>query len=163
MSETPVRLAQRAAVAGLVAVVALLAACGGDGGSPDGERGFELEPAPTPLGACLSVLPPLTADPPSAESFAAADEGVARTIELAEADDLVGASEVFFASAHNLTHDIDGPLQRANEPLKITLCNEVLQMEQELAGEMDGKRAAELGRGVQELLVMAQEALGLAD
>lgn len=157
------RMAWRAAGVGLIAVVALLAACGGSGDSSSDEGGFELDPAPTPLGACASVLPPLTADAPTAESFAAADEGVARTIELAEADDLVGATEVFFSSAHDLTHDIDGPLQEVNAPLKITLCNEVLQMEQELAGEMDAKRAAELGRGVQELLVMAREALGLAD
>jgi hypothetical protein len=146
-----------------LALVAVVAGCAGGGPSGGEGAGFELDPNPTAAGACASVLTPLSDDPPTVASFEGADEGIAKTIELAGEGEVARASEVFFTSTHDLTHDIDGPLQQANEPLKIALCNEVLHLEEELSGGMDGDRVRELAVDVRELLRLAREALGLDD
>jgi hypothetical protein len=48
---------------------------------------------------------------------------------LAASGDQSGAEAAFSGDAHNLTHDIDGPLRAANEQLAVDLCLAVVDIE----------------------------------
>jgi hypothetical protein len=57
-------------------------------------------------------------------------EAVAADAATAPIDQL---RATFGGDAHNLSHDIDGPLRQADEPLAIELCQSVLNIEREFA------------------------------
>jgi hypothetical protein len=116
---------------------------------------------PAPLGGCGSPLPPLTDGGLRPERFDEADTGLLRFAELAEDGDVEGASGFFQLMAHDLTHDVDGPLRAEDEGLAIRLCNEVLQLEEGLVADTDGDRLAKLARSSRALLAEARTALAV--
>ena len=69
------------------------------------------------IGGAVEVLREIAA------TAATAPQGITRTL--------------FLGDAHNITHDIDGPLRAADEELAIELCRSVLELEQQLAGDFD--------------------------
>ncbi len=108
---------------------------------------------------CTTPLPPLTSQPLTQLAFQVADAGLATTIELAQAGDVARAEEVFLGAVHDLTHDIDAPLRQADEPLAVSLCQEVVTLERELHGSRDPAVVAEQAGKIRELLINASAAL----
>ena len=87
-----------------------------------------LDPCSNPIGA-------VTSDPLTAARLSSVIDTyrqVARDALAAPADELRAA---FGGDAHNLSHDIDGPLRRADLQLALDLCHSVLQIEREFAGD----------------------------
>lgn len=113
---------------------------------------------PTPFEVCTRTIPPLTDQPLTRPAFEAADDDLSATIEAAEAGDVTGTQVAFF-EPHNLTHNVDGPLRLVDESLAIRLCNEVVIMEQELAGNRDPSVMAEQARKIREILAAVAAAL----
>ena len=73
---------------------------------------------------------------------------------------MTGAQVAFF-EPHNLTHNVDGPLRQVDEALAIRLCNDVVIMESELAGNRNPSVMAEQARKIREILAAAAAALGV--
>ena len=140
-----------------LAVVLSAPACGGGRSDPPpGAANGE----PTPFEVCTRTIPSLTDQPLTRSTFEAADDDLSAMIDLAEASDVTGAQVAFF-EPHNLTHNVDGPLRQVDEALAIRLCNEVVIMESELAGNRDPSVMAEQARKIREILAAAAAALGV--
>ena len=120
-----------------------------------------LTSAPTPFPACMRTLPSLNDEPLTQSAFQAADAGLATTIESAKADDADEAEAAFFGLPHDLTHNVDSPIRELDESLAIRLCNEVVVMEEELAGNQDPSVIEEQARKIREILTIIAAALGM--
>src|SRR3990172_2478271 len=129
-----------------LAVVLSAPACGNTAGEP------------TPFEVCTRTIPPPPAQPLTRSTFEAADDDLSAMIDLAEAGDVTGTQVAFF-EPHNLTHNVDGPLRMVDQPLAIRLCNDVVIMEQELAGNRDPSVMAEQARKIREVLTAVAAAL----
>jgi hypothetical protein len=69
----------------------------------------------------------------------------------------------FAGDAHNLTHDIDGPLRRIDPELGIDLCHGVLALEREFASEPDREVIATEAERTASLMEAAGAALGILE
>ncbi len=67
----------------------------------------------------------------------------------------------FLGDAHNITHDIDGPLRQADEQLAVDLCHAVLVIERELSLSFNRQVIAENATLAADLLEEAGRALGI--
>jgi hypothetical protein len=113
------------------------------------------EPCAFPIGA-IGVLP-LTE-----ERLAGAVATLRQTAESARAGDVAGASATFAGDAHNITHDIDGPLRAADPDLAVSLCESVVEIEQQLAGTADAAVIAGESETSAGLLEEAGRVLGIS-
>ena len=112
--------------------------------------------------ACDDPLPPLDDSDISQLGFQTEDAGLARVAQAATAGDLEAAESAFFGDVHNFTHNVDAPLREVDEELAIKLCEEITEIEEELAF---GRRISVIaGRAtrLREMIQDAAEALGYA-
>ena len=86
---------------------------------------------------CDTGLPPLTAQPLSDQRIAAGVEGLTELRSAALAGDLDQVRVLIFSDAHNVSHDIDAPLRPLDADLATELCESIVALEFEIAGEMD--------------------------
>lgn len=113
------------------------------------------EPCAFPIGA-IGVLP-LTE-----ERLTAAVATLRQTAEIARAGDVAGASAAFAGDAHNITHDIDGPLRAADPNLAVGLCESVLEIERQFATAADMAVIADESETSAGLLEEAGRVLGIS-
>ncbi len=114
------------------------------------------EPCALPIGA-------IGVEPLTDKRLVAAVAAFRETASLARDGDVFGANEAFFGDAHNITHDIDGPLRNADPDLAVALCESVLEIERQFASSADTSVIAaesETGAG---LLEEAGRALGITE
>jgi hypothetical protein len=88
------------------------------------------DPCSHPIGA-------VTADPLTAQRVQNAIDDMRKSAQLAAAGDQNGAQTAFSGDAHNITHDIDGPLRQTDEALAVKLCEAVLVIELHLGANYD--------------------------
>jgi hypothetical protein len=69
----------------------------------------------------------------------------------------------FGGDAHNLSHDIDGPLRRADLQLALDLCHSVLQIEREFAGDYNRDVIASESLAAAGILEEAGATLGILE
>ena len=94
--------------------------------------------------------------------FQTEDAGLARVVQAATAGNLEAAESAFFGDVHNFTHNVDAPLREADEELAKEICEEVTEIEEELAiGQRVSVIAGQATR-IRELVQDAAEALGFA-
>jgi hypothetical protein len=98
----------------------------------------------------------------SPDDFAQVDASMGRTIELAEQDDVNGATATFLHEVHSFTHVIDTSLRQRDGQLGERLFNAVIEMESGLVTGLDGATMAGQSTGIRALLREAGEALGCA-
>ncbi|MCH7836012.1 MAG: hypothetical protein IH864_04010 [Chloroflexi bacterium] len=131
---------------GIILAVVFLFGGGGDGGSS----------------ACDSPLPPLGESEVSQLGFQTEEVGLTKVIEAATVGNLEAAESAFFGDVHNFTHNVDAPLREVDEELAIKLCEEITEIEEELAfGRRISVIAGQATR-LRELIQDAAEALGFA-
>ena len=81
----------------------------------------------------------------------------------ARAGDAEGARSLFIATdAHNFTHDVSPALFYADRDLSRALCQSVIDLENEIAGEVDAARIAEAADRIVAALQAARETLDLS-
>ncbi len=130
---------------GIIVAVVLFFGRGGGAGSP-----------------CDNPLVSLGQSEISQMGFQAEDAGLARVVQAATAGNLEAAESAFFGDVHNFTHNVDAPLREADEELAKELCEEITEIEEELAlGQRISVIAGQATR-VRDLLRDAAEALGFA-
>jgi hypothetical protein len=113
---------------------------------------------------CDAPIGAVTDQPLTAERIAGAVQ-VLRDIAATAATAPQGITRTaFLGDAHNITHDIDGPLQTADEALAVELCNTVLELERELAsGNFDAAVVTELAEASAAGLEASGRALGITE
>lgn len=131
-------------VGGVIAAVIFLFGGGGGGESS----------------VCDQPLPPRGQSEVSEMGFQAEDDGLARVIDAASAEDIPAAHEAFFGDVRSFTYDIDQPLREVDEGLAKELCEAVNKMEEELTVNQHADQVAIQARRIRELLREAAEALG---
>ncbi len=132
-------------VGGGIIVAVVLFFGGGGGGNP-----------------CDNPLAPLGDSEISQMGFQAEDAGLARVVQAATAGNLEAAESAFFGDVHNFTHNVDAPLREVDEELAIELCEEITEIEEELAFGRRLSFIAGQATRIRELLQDAAEALGFA-
>lgn len=88
------------------------------------------QPCDQPVGA-------VTTQPLTADRLQNAITQLREASSLAQAGDQAGAESAFSGDAHNLTHDIDGPLRTADQQLAVDLCTAVVDIERHLGANYD--------------------------
>ncbi len=114
------------------------------------------DPCALPISAIR--LLPLTED-----RLAEAVDAFRKTAEIARAGNAVGASEAFGGDAHDITHDVDGPLRAADRDLAVALCESVLEIERQFATAADTAAIAAESETSAGLLEEAGRVLGLGE
>lgn len=112
------------------------------------------EPCRLPVGAA-------TEQPLTPERIEDAIGQLRRVSSLAEAGDLAGAEAAFAGDAHNITHDIDGPLRINNEQLAMDLCLAVSEIERNLGANYDAEVITSRAGESADLLEEGARALGI--
>ena len=130
-------------IGGAIVAAVVLFFGGGDGGSP-----------------CDDPLVAIGQSEISQMGFQAEDAGLARVVQAATAGNLEAAESAFFGDVHNFTHNVDAPLREVDEGLARQLCQEVTEIEEELALDRRVSVIARQATRIRELLRDAAEALG---
>jgi hypothetical protein len=112
------------------------------------------EPCSLPIGA-------VTDEPLTAQRIEDAIERLRQVSDLAAAGDKAGAEAAFAGEAHNITHDIDGPLRTNHEQIAIELCLAVSEIERRLGANYDGEVIADKADESADLLDEGARALGI--
>ncbi len=110
--------------------------------------------------ACDSGVPALSGDPATSQRLSTAVAKLRQLAGAAAQGDQALADSLFFGDAHNLTHDIDGPLRRANSNLATQLCIDTVALENEFAGARRPETLASQAESVAGDLTQAGPALG---
>ncbi len=84
--------------------------------------------------SCDQSVPPLSQNTVTSERLDGAIVIMRQLATVAASGDQTLADSLFFGDAHNVTHDIDGPLRAENPDLAKELCRNVVVMEEEFAG-----------------------------
>jgi hypothetical protein len=111
------------------------------------------------LDPCVGPLGAVTNEPLTAQRLQAAIDTTRRLSAEAATGDQNGLKVLFFGDAHNITHDIDGPLRQADEQLGIDLCNSVLQLEREFSLSFNRRVIADKANETADLLGQAGQTL----
>jgi len=112
---------------------------------------------------CSNPVGAVTTNPLTAERIATVAQtyrDVARDAGTVPIEDL---RATFGGDAHNLTHDIDGPLRQADMDLALDLCHSVLALEREFAGAGDPAIISAESLTTAEILEDAAVSLGIAE
>lgn len=122
-------------------------------------------PTPGTAGApCSQPLAAVTGDRLTAARVAAAAEAMRAAADLARAGDLAAAREMFSGDAHNITHDIDGPLRAVDEANATALCERVVEIELEFGRPSpDGEIIARAADEAADRLEVGARALGVIE
>jgi hypothetical protein len=102
-----------------------------------GDDATDAQPVPAAFEPCAIAIGSIGAQPLTEERVVAAVAAFDETAELARTGDVGGANAVFLGDAHNISHDIDGPLRDAAPALAVDLCESVLEIEQQFATAAD--------------------------
>ena len=110
---------------------------------------------------CGSPLPLLVEVELDAAGFANAASSLVRVVEAAEAGDLRGADEAFFAGGvHAFTHTVDAKLRAEAPELARPLCEAVLAIEEAFIDE-DAEETARQARRIDAALRAAAPSFGV--
>ena len=112
------------------------------------------QPCGQPIGA-------VTTDPLTAQRLQSAIEQLRQVSSLAESGDKAHAEAFFAGEAHDITHDIDGPLRTDNQQLAIDLCLAVTEIEGHLGANYDAEIVASKSSESAELIEQGGRALGI--
>ena len=113
-----------------------------------------LQPCEKPIGA-------ITSDPLTADRLQAVIAQLHEVSSLAESGDQAGAEALFAGDAHNITHDIDGPLRGNNEQLAIDLCLAVTEIERNLGANYNAEIVASKAAETADYIEQGGRALGI--
>jgi hypothetical protein len=112
------------------------------------------EPCSLPVGA-------ITDQPLTAQRIEDAIQQLRQVSSMADSGDQAGAEAAFAGDAHNITHDIDGPLRTNNEEIAADLCLAITEIEKNLGANYDGDVVAEKASESADLLEEGARALGI--
>ena len=113
---------------------------------------------------CDSPLAPLTGQSVSNLRLNAAISGLRDIASAAREGDAPAAQLLFYTTdAHNVTHDVAGPLFSADRDLARTLCESVVGLENEIAGELRPEVIAAHAESSAGLLEEAGRVLGITE
>lgn len=118
-------------------------------------------PPRTDSGPCDRALAPATDMSVTGIRLSRAVEDMLRVADAAASGDTGLASEIFFGDAHDVTHDIDGALRGADPDLALGLCQNILTIESQLAGQADLPSVAAAAEAAAGQMLEAGRALGL--
>jgi len=109
--------------------------------------------------ACADPIGRISDDPVSDQRIENAAEKMRAIADAAARGDRSLIDGLFADDAHNVTHDIDGPLRVNDADLAIELCLNVLELETQLAGQYDLDTIEEVAVASADLLERARFAL----
>lgn len=118
---------------------------------------------PGASGPCAFPIGAVGVQPLTDERLVAAVAAFRETAEIARTGDATGAGEAFFGDAHNISHDIDGPLRDADPGLAVDLCESVLEIERQFATTADTTVIADESETSAGLLDEAGRLLGITE
>ena len=101
--------------------------------------------------------------PLTSERLAAAVAAFRETAEAARTGDVTGASVAFSGDAHNITHDIDGPLRSADPGLAVDICESVVKIERQFSTSADAVVIADEAETSAGFLEEAGRVLGITE
>jgi hypothetical protein len=113
-------------------------------------------------GPCVNPVGAVTHQSLTTSRIEEAAATLRQVADLAESGETQGAAQAFSGDAHNITHDIDGPLRVADQQTALDLCETIVALESEFAGAQDEAVIAANARKVADLLEAAALALGYA-
>jgi hypothetical protein len=109
--------------------------------------------------ACAEPIGRITDDPVTDQRIENAAAKMSSIAVAAVRGDPSVMDGLFSSDAHNVTHDIDGPLRITNTDLAIELCLNVLELEIQLAGQYDLDTIERVAVASADLLERARSAL----
>ncbi len=118
---------------------------------------------PGASGPCAFPLGAIGVQPLTEERLVAAVAALRETARIAGTGDVAGASVSFSGDAHNITHDIDGPLRSADPNLALDLCESIAEIERQFASAADMAVIAAEAETSAGLLEEAGRALGITE
>jgi hypothetical protein len=134
-----------------------------------GDARAVLAAQPSPTGAvqafdpCALPVGAVTSDPLTPARLATVADIYTSVAEDAATAPIEELRVRFGGDAHNLSHDIDGPLRRADADLALDLCHSVLALESEFAGEADRAVIAAEAATTAGIIADAGVALGITE
>jgi hypothetical protein len=138
----------RMVVAGVFAAVVLVAALSYGGGSTNAAV------------SCDRNVPPLSGQAVTDDRIALAAASLNEMVGAAEINNIERARTVWLTSdAHNLTHDIDGPLRKVSDEMARSLCQDVIALENVMVGQIVPEAVVERAGAVAAALHSARAAL----
>jgi hypothetical protein len=124
-------------------------------------RGNADAATPAIQGPCEKPIGAVTSDPLTAQRLQSAIEQLRQVSSLAESGDKAGMTTLFAGDAHDLTHDIDGPLRNNNEQIAIDLCRAVAEIERNLGVNYDAGIVVSKASEAADYLEQGGRALGI--
>ncbi len=128
---------------------------------------LDLDAAATPIpgvsGACAFPVGAIGVQPLTDDRVVDAVAAFRETAEFARTGDVTGASVAFSGDAHNITHDIDGPLRDADPALAVDLCESIVEIERQFATTSDMNVIAAESESSAGLLEEAARVLGITE
>lgn len=113
-------------------------------------------------GVCDQPLAPLGTSVVSEESFQREDVLLTRVVDFASRGNLVAAEGSFFSHLHGFIHNIDPAIRAKDGGLAKELCEAVLRIEAEFAGEQRADIIAAEAAILRDVVRDGAEALGYA-
>ncbi len=113
-------------------------------------------------GVCDQPLAPIGTSEVSEESFQSEDVLLTRVVDFASRGNLVAAEGSFFSHLHGFIHNIDPAIRATDGGLARELCEAVLRIEEEFAGERRTDTIAAEAAILRDIVRDGAEALGYA-
>lgn len=110
---------------------------------------------------CTQPLGAVTAGPLTPARIGAAAATLREIASQAQTLDAAQLGTLFFGDAHNITHDIDGPLRAADDALAVQLCESVYALEGSFGAELQRDTIERESATSADLLEEAGRALGI--
>jgi hypothetical protein len=114
-------------------------------------------------GPCADPIGAATNQQLTAARFDAAIADMRAVSEQAASASEDELAALFSGDAHNITHDVDGPLRDTDRQLAMDLCESVVVIETQLGGQFDRAAIAEEAAVSADLLEEAARVLGVTD
>jgi hypothetical protein len=111
---------------------------------------------------CDRPLAPLGTSDVSEQSFQSEDVHLTRVVDFAARENLVAAEGTFFSHIHSFIHNIDPPIRATDGRLAKELCQAVLRIEEEFAGERRTDVIAAEAARMRDIVRDGAEAMGYA-
>ena len=127
------------------------------------DLGDAATPIPGVSGACALPIGAIGVQPLTSERLAAAVAAFRETAEAARTGNVTGASVAFSGDAHNITHDIDGPLRSADPGLAVDICESVVKIERQFSTSADAVVIADEAETSAGFLEEAGRVLGITE
>lgn len=114
-------------------------------------------------GACETPIGAITDQPITSERIEAAVINLRAVAGAASVGNTEPMAGFFFGDAHDLTHDVDGPLRNSDPDLGERLCLSILTLEIQLAGSYELFTIETEASNAADLLEDARDGLGLSE